>query len=71
MSFPDDGKILVSMQDLPNPFEFWPWVPGDKPLTREEVRFLNSKIEKIIRKEQFQKEQLLVDIKHALERIGK
>ena len=44
-------------------------IVSGKDLTREEVAYLNSKIEKIIRKGDFRKEQLLLDIKKALEKI--
>ena len=40
-----------------------------KKLTQEEVEYLNSNIEKIIRKGLFGKEELLKDIKKALEGI--
>jgi len=40
-----------------------------KKLTQEEVEYLNSTIEKIIRKGKFSKEDLLKDIKRALEGI--
>ena len=44
-------------------------IVSGKDLTREEVAYLNSKIEKIIRKGDFRKEQLLEDIINALEKI--
>ena len=40
-----------------------------KQLTQEEVEYLNTNIEKIIRKGNFSKEELLKDIKKALEKI--
>jgi len=42
-----------------------------KKLSQEETAFLNSNIEKIIRKGDFLKDELLGDIKRALEKIGK
>ena len=45
-------------------------IVSGKELTREEVQHLNSNIEKIIRKGDFRKEQLMDDIKDALEKIG-
>ena len=45
-------------------------IVSGKELTLEDASCLNSKIEKLIRKERFGKEQLLDDIKNALEKIG-
>ena len=40
-----------------------------KKLTQEEIEYLNNNIEKIIRKGDFSKEELLEDIKRFLEKI--